>query len=270
MAAAKERKLFDCAKMEGERKPPFLDPGLNLQELFDKCSSELTAQQSKRDQLIAFYLTLSGLVASYVFAEVKIAWIQAAVCLILAVLGYMWITVILRYRIYKEAYWIACRTVNSLFTVYKTKIDKAVLQHLFYKTMVKCGGSYYRAADTVKRKQVASRVPMATLWRAICKNMGSAEYLLFMTMALLNGCCIALAAILPHYQLSQAWICYHAAGVLGVAFLIWQTVRYNNALCKCYAVLWTGYNDDFNAVFQKAWQLHFFPQETCKKEEEAV
>ena len=116
---------------------PKIDAEVDLQELFSACHQELTEQQRKRDQLIAFYLTLAGILISVAFADFATAAYKIWIFAFLALLGFGWTVVILRYRIYKEVYWITCRTISALYTVERDKISKELIQAIFYRTMEK-------------------------------------------------------------------------------------------------------------------------------------
>lgn len=79
---------------------PKIDAEVDLQELFSACHQELTEQQRKRDQLIAFYLTLAGILISVAFADFATTAYKIWIFAFLALLGFGWTVVILRYRIY--------------------------------------------------------------------------------------------------------------------------------------------------------------------------
>lgn len=239
-----KEKTFPYIMPPEEAQAPFLDESLDLMSVYAHCTAELTLQQSKRDQLIAFYLTITGLVATYLFSASLSPAVRSLIFLGLFVIGCMWLTVILRYRIYKEVYWLACRTITCLHSIDRSCIDKARLQHTFYAVMVKCAKGIPLDAGGKPR-----------LWAYVWKNHTSAEYIMFMTLALLAGLCgaLGLALLLP-----WGWLSYMLAAVLLIAFLLLQTRHYNDALISLHAVTRDHLDSSFNRAFAKAWQIHFF------------
>lgn len=242
-----DKEMFPYIEKPETSDGPFLSDSLNLQDLYEQCVQELGLQQNKRDQLIAFYLTITGLVSTYLFSSEISLLIKCLVFFALFVIGYMWLTVILRYRTYKEVYWLCCKTLSGLFSVERSKIDKPLLQHKFYATMEKC-------AKTAKIYENGK----SSLWKLIWKNHTSAEYIMFMTLAVLAGFCGTMGIILVMNMCALSWPYYFIAAAVFLAFLFLETIRYNKEIIKTYEVLKSKTNDSFNGIFEKAWFLHFF------------
>ncbi len=238
---------FPYVNLPDHPQPPYLDENLDLQKLFEHCSQELTLQQSKRDQLIAFYLTISGLLTTYLFSGQISAMLRGLIFMGLFLLGCLWLTVILRYRIYKEVYWLCCRTISSLYSADRSHIDKALLQHHFYASMCKCAKSI--PLNSKGRPRLVSFA-----W----KNRSSAEYVMFATLVLLTSICGSLGLMLLLQPLNWGWGTWVLLGICEVCFLSGQTLHYNKEILAVYDVTRDQLDSSFNKVFKKAWQLHMF------------
>ncbi len=240
---------FKYIELPEEHKAPFLSKDLDLQAMHSECMQELTLQQSKRDQLIAFYLTITGLVSSYLFAaDVNFA-IRTAIFAALFVIGCVWAKIIIRYKIYKDVYWICCKTITGLYSADRERIDKAYLQHTFYKTIEKT----YR--DIPRDKKDKNK---PSLYKYIKVNLGSAEYLMFLTLVLLLSLSGIGFLLSLSFFLGLGWIGYVVTAVLVLAFVLIQTISYNRAALSIYKVVIDKKDSSFSKTFKKAWFLHFF------------
>lgn len=219
--------------------------GIDLQTVYSSIETELATQQSKRDQIIAFYLTILGLTASFVFAKDVSNELRFAVFVLLSVIGRMWSVVALRYRIYKEAYWIACRTVSMLYTVDRDRIRKPIVQHFYYRSMIKNFSKFVKDGRIRKIKVMKS-------------NVRSAEFLMYMTLIFLTSLSIGLALALLVLMLSLPVWCFAFAVFVAISAIIWGVYDYTCELARFYKVVEDGANRSFNSAFQKAWQLHMF------------
>lgn len=229
--------------------PPFLNENVNLQEIYSSCIEELTLQQSKRDQLINFYLTITGLVATYLFSTDVDFKIRIAIFLVLFFIGCMWSTIAIRYKTYKDIYWICCKTISSLFSVDRKQIDKACVQHTFYRVMEKC---YKTIPQNCKGK------PM--LLKHVVKTFSSAEYLMFLTLVLLSAMSGSVCILILLLKVGLGVTSYAVVAMFFVFFVIIQTLHYNKSCISVYNVLIDKSDASFNKIFEKAWFLHFFSQ----------
>ncbi|MBR5222538.1 MAG: hypothetical protein IKV81_00020 [Clostridia bacterium] len=228
--------------------PPILNKDLDLQEIHSECVQELGLQQSKRDQLIAFYLTITGLVSAYLFSSGINPIVRILIFFALFVLGCIWSTITIRYKIYKEIYWMSCKTISSLFSVDRDKIDKAYVQHTFYCVIKKC----YKSIP----KDESGKNP--NLFKFIIKNLTSAEYLMFLTIVLLTAASGGAGLFFLFYTLGLTVLGYIAVLIFLILFISYQTVSYNKAALSVFKVMQDELNSSFNKVFEKAWHLHFF------------
>ena len=242
-----QAKLFPYIDAPTKSTPPYLNDRLDLQEIFSMCVQELTLQQSKRDQLIAFYLTITGLVSTYLFSADVIFAVRMVILGALFVIGCIWSTIAIRYKIYKESYWMCCKTISSLYTVDREKIDKPLLQHTFYTVMKKCYKSVPK--DNEGRPQVLKFAK---------KNITSAEFLMFFTLALLAALSGSAALLLLLLTCKFGWMSYVIVTAFFAVFLFMQTINYNKAVISLFDVMRDETDKSFNKVFEKAWLIHFF------------
>lgn len=227
---------------------PFLREDINLQAIFDSLQSEMTLQQNKRDQIIAFYLTALGLLSTFLFSADIHPLIRVGVFSIAFIIGHFWSTVILRYRIYKESYWIALRTVSCLFSEDRAKIDKGLIQHLYYKCMEK----NFKDNISTERNRINER-------KVRKGNRSSAEYLMFLTLAFLTALAGGMILLMIFIFLKVSlWISIPIGLAFVLFYIFLARYQYSKELSKFYLVLIDGENSSFNRAFKKAWQLHLF------------
>ncbi len=244
-----DSKEFDYINLPSKRISPFLSKDLSLRDMHAQCIQELTLQQSKRDQLIAFYLTITGLVSTYLFSSDVDFAIRTAIFASLFIIGFIWSVVIIRYRVYKDIYWACAKTISTLFTANRSKIDKSLVQHTFYKVLEK---SY---KDVAKNK---SNPLEADLIQYTIDNITSAEYLMFLTLVLLSSFSGAAFLLSIFSLLKLGFINYILVFLILSAYIVLQTVSYNKAVLSVFKVVVNKKNKTFNKIFKKAWLLHFF------------
>lgn len=222
-----------------------LNEAVDLQTVYSTIDTELATQQSKRDQIIAFYLTILGLTASFVFSKEISNELRFVVFALLSVVGRIWSVVALRYRIYKEAYWIACRTVSMLFTVDRSRIKKPLVQHYYYISMIK---NFSKFVDRSKINK----------YKVMKANLRSAEFLMYMTLILLTSLSLGVCALLLVVILSLPNWCFALCALLAVVSVAYGVNDYVSELSRFYKVCEDKLNSSFNSAYQKAWQLHMF------------
>lgn len=240
---------FKYIELPKERSSPFLNKNLDLQAMHTQCMQELTLQQSKRDQLIAFYLTITGLVSTYLFSADVHFFIRTAIFAALFIIGCVWSTVIIRYKVYKDVYWVCCKTISSLYSADSEKIDKSYLQHTFYKVIEKT----YK--DVPKKKHNESK---PSLVKYIMANLASAEFLMFLTLVLLSSLSGMAFLLSLAYILKLNWLGYVITAILFLVFIFAEIVNYNKAALSVYKVVIDKLDSSFSKTFKKAWFLHFF------------
>ncbi len=243
--------LFKYIEKPKVHNPPYLDKDLNLQELHASCMSELSLQQSKRDQLIAFYLTITGLVSAYLFSAEVNEVARIVIFFGLFFLGCIWTTIALRYKIYKEVYWMCCKTVTTLYSVNRETVDKAMLHHVFYKVMEKCDLGIKKGDDGMT----------PNLRKNVIKNLTSAEYLMYLTLVLLTATSGAAGVLFLFLKFDLLIWGIIASCLFAISFIVHTTLNYNRKVIELFDLIRDKKDESFNKVFEKAWLLHFFISE---------
>lgn len=218
---------------------------MNLDNCYDMTVAELGLQQSKRDQIIAFYLTILGFVIPNVI-DLEISDIAKGIAFLgMYIIGAMFCHVILRYRIYKEVYWIACRVITQLCNIKPSKRNSEVIHTLFYHALKKNIGTI------VKYKKNGER----SILRSFRRQLNSAETLLFETLAIfatLVGCI-------------GAFYLYNYNKLISIAIVIFLIImfiainyKYTTRLMELYKCIDTNNLDDLLIPFGKAWMLECY------------
>jgi len=116
---------------------------VNLDEMYGRTVAEMTLQQSKRDQIIASYLTVLSLATSVAMTSEHITpAMQGGFFLAAGIIGILLSMIIIRYRVYKEAYWLCCQAISVMFGYDKKKLNKELIQNVYRATMLKKGKGY--------------------------------------------------------------------------------------------------------------------------------
>lgn len=220
-----------------------------LENSYELCINELGLQQSKRDQTIAFYIAIISFVIPAIIGMDLSNYAKTAGFFALYLLGSMLAKVVVRYRIYKEVYWITCRTISQLYNFDQNKITKLLVQHIFYKTMQKNMSSVI-----VFHKKKTSKVDW---WRSFLKIRNSAETILYEVLVLLSSLVLWIGV---YVLISTANIAIPLATVLTILNYVYWCCYYYNRLTGVYAVHIDGTDASFNATYSKAWFLHSFYQ----------
>ena len=205
---------------------------INLENLYNLCTAELTLQQTKRDQIIAFYVAIASFLIPTAYEMELSAPFRAAAFALVAFIGAMLCRVVVRYRVYKEVYWVTARTITALMRAKPEKLEKALVQHLFAKNLQKSMPSVV-AYDTEERDGV--RVPARIRrFATVRKQQNSAETMLYLLIVVMTAVPAFLAALC----------------------LLMRS--YSRALADLYAYCFDGSDASFNRAYSKAWFLHGF------------
>lgn len=226
-----------------------LNPNIDLMEIYKLTINELGIQQSKRDQTIAFYLTLSGIIAGFLFGSSNISKeVSGLFLFLLGIIGIMLSIVIIRYRRYKEIYWITNRAISTLFSEEDlNNITEERLKNTFYIVLCKM----YESIKCQKKQKL-------TLINTMKKSFFSAETLLFMTMLMVSTVVLMTSAILLIPETAGALI---AIGIF--IFMPYFLYRfYCKQLINIYKVVELANEVEklkaFKSVYRSAWFLHLF------------
>lgn len=230
----------------------------NLFELYKEAHSELSLQQSKRDQIITIYMALCSFLLPFALGEEIIPMqIKAVIFIVLGVIGMLFSYIVIRYREYKEAYWLCCQALTVLQNFNEDKLDKKTVQSVFYHCLRKKGKGY------LHEKNGETRINKLLYVR---KNTPSSETFHFFIIALMCSFIFALgiSLLFPETTLVSVAICI----AIGVAvWFVFFCLYFKNCI-RIYECLEERgadnekhKNDTFNKAFSKAWFLHFYYDE---------
>lgn len=226
-----------------------LNPNIDLMEIYKVTINELGIQQSKRDQTIAFYLTLSGIITGFLFGSSNISKdVSGLFLLLLGIIGIMLSIVIIRYRRYKEIYWITSRAISTLFSEKDlNNITEEKLKSTFYIVLCKM----YESIKCQKKQKL-------TLINTMKKSFFSAETLLFMTTLIVSTVVLMTSTIFLIPKFAGALI------VIGIFILVpfFLYSLYCKQLINIYKVVELTNEEEklcaFKSVYRSAWFLHIF------------
>lgn len=232
------------------------DKSYDLNDIYDHAHSELSLQQSKRDQIITIYLALCSFLIPLALGQEVISFrFKGLIFLIVGIVGVLFSLVTVRYREYKEVYWLSCQSITVMQSINPEKINKSVIQRAFYHCIRKKGNGYlYTANGDTKLKKLLF----------VKKNIFSSETLHFVIIALMTSFISGLGAGLLLKLPNTAVIAIGA--FVALLIMIFLLITYFRTCIKVYACL--EKRDDaydvqrrdkaFNKVFSKAWFLHFY------------
>lgn len=238
----------------------------NLETLYEHTHSELSLQQSKRDQIITIYLALFSFLIPFSLSLSTVAlWMKGLIFLVAGVIGVLFSFINVRYRVYKEVYWLSCQTITLLMNVKENSLNKQTIQRAFFYTLKKKGKAFCISKDD---KKVFSKR------KFVKKNTYSAETFHHMIQVILASAVLALSAALIFGDIHSLPIWAHLVigfFVLALSFILLMK-NYFGKLSEVYGVLSyeskenpeedkKARNKLFNSAFAKAWTLHVYYDE---------
>lgn len=222
----------------------------NFEKLYEHAHSELSLQQTKRDQIISLYITLCTFVLPFTLSQSAISLpVKGILFLVLSLVGFLMSSIITRYRVYKEVYWACCQCISCLQNFDANDINKEIVQAMLYQILKKKSSSFIK----IKANGKVDRVLFFK------QNIFSAETIYYVIHSLLVsiigglGLGLSLVGLFPHpvYNILVGL----ALGLLIFDFLI---RNYFKNLRKVYQVIVDDEDSSFNWTFSKAWFLHFY------------
>lgn len=226
----------------------------NLEMLYKQAHSELSLQQSKRDQIITIYLALCSFLIPFALGEALISWnMKGLIFLAISVIGVIFSFICIRYRIYKEAYWLCCQSLTVLMNFREEELDKETVQQVFYYSLCKKGRGY------CKTRHGKTKFDKLSYFK---KNLFSAETLHFLIIAFMSSFIFALGLSLLITLDGFAKLAICALG--GFILLLLLLYCYFEECIRIYSfqafddTMKDEKNRRFNKVFGKAWFLHFY------------
>ena len=238
---------------------------MGLQNIYNLCTTEMTQQQAKRDQIIAFYIAiLSFLVPALI--DLKLAPIVQSVAYgLLWLVGIILCSVVRRYRIYKEAYWLTLRTITTLMRVHRDKINESMIKRLFWETM-KQVQPY--VAVIKEEPQTDDWLDIHKTWK---KNSTSAEFLLYRLISVITAVVLVIAGYTLVYGIHEEfgvqipdamriWVVLGAC-IPAVFSHRWCIRKFVEELGSVYCCCYDENLKSFEKTYSKAWFFHCSIQE---------
>lgn len=224
----------------------------NLDNLYKHAHSELSLQQTKRDQIITLYLALCSFLVPFALGEDVISWdLKGVIFIVIGIVGTIFSLISIRYREYKEVYWLCCQTITVLKNFKNEEINKLLIQKVFYHCLHKKGSGFTKVYKN------DSRLNFNKYAR---KNIFSSETMYFMIIDLMATFIFSLGvSLIVPFSLIYQIICGVGVGI--ILFLVLLTIYFKVSL-GVYKVLSeedkTKRDQAFSKVFSKAWFLHVY------------
>ncbi len=229
----KEKKIFKY--LEPKSSSLKINKSYDFVKLYELSINELTLQQSKRDQIIIFYLTLVSFLTPFAYSiEMFNDVFRMVLFGGLSLIGFLLSIIIIRYKVYKEVYWACCQTITQLMNYENNSINKNLIQNIFYKVLMK--------KDPLRKNST---------FKAVRKGFFSAEILIFEIHEILNSAIFFWVLTLLCNHIIYP-IIFSTVLFVGVNYL------YFKMFFKVFKSTRTNYDEDFNFAFSKAWFLHFY------------
>lgn len=220
---------------------------IDLNNIYDHAHSEMSLQQSKRDQIINIYIAMCTFIVPYVLKGEINKLAAGFVFIAISILGIIFSFVTIRYRIYKEIYWMCCQTITMLQSFRKKDIDKSLVQSNFFRCVKKRGSKYIKES----KKKLSLR-------KYVQANRFSAETMYYLVIVLITAGVnwIGLAMVID-YRLSLKTSII-ISGMIAIVIVKILMNRYFLMNLDIYKVLENEDTKEFNKIFSKAWFLHIY------------
>lgn len=236
---------FESTELSGAEFKPV--PSHDLGRLYDQSCSELALQQEKRDYIVKSYILLISVIVPLIISlgEKITPFHTGAILLMVGLTGYVFSLIIIRYRAYKESYWITSIAITQLCNLEPQSLTKHNIQAMYYKCLKK---KWWKC---VKEKNGERKVDYAEL---VSSTFFSAETLMFMVVAFFSS---VISGLGLDFMLGIRFKIIISIGFSAVLFM-WLLFRYYSYLKNVFMVLVDGTSESFNFAFSKAWLLHFY------------
>lgn len=230
-----------------------------IKEAYKTTYSELDSQQSKRDTLFGIFISLITFSIPLTLGA-NAGWLVSSILFMaVGLIGILFSFIIIRYREYKESYWLACRTLSILETSKHSLSSDEEIKKIYFYCMKKNGCKLFKEKDGKKRVNWAV---------ATKKTLHSAETIYYLIVAGISSTLIGIASGFLFnllFNLSIA-LSISLGALIGVFLFLLMLIIFIRKITLLYEALITEEDDKkFNRLFSKAWTLHLYVDEKKQK-----
>ncbi len=232
----------------------------DLKTLYVQACRELTLQQDKRDKTISIYVAVIAFLVPSLFSKETMTLdgfrmtFAGWVLVIAGLIGVFFSLSVVRYRIYKEVYWITCSVIAQMQNLLEQSFQKKYIQGLFLHCMEKKWKDYVKDYDENSQYDEKSPKLRVEYCELIRDSYNSAEFYMFASIALIASALIGFGLGLVFNASGLAWP-FIVVGVAVLGGLCWA---YFHGLAHVFRYLSDHQRDSFNFSFGKAWFLHIY------------
>lgn len=222
------------------------EKSFDIENTYNLCLNEMGSQQTKRDQLIAFYITILSFAIPAIVSINQNYYAIGGSFIVLYLLGAMLSQVVMRYVVFKETHWISCRTISSLKNFENDKINNELVKHIFYKLLVK------NCNTVLVIDPKANKIKKLKTFRKI---LFSSDAIIYEFLVLIASTTLWIGLFNLIEVSNYNWIISSILTLINLFY--WNTYYYKN-ITRIYACIIDDTEISFNATFAKAWFLHFY------------
>ena len=232
----------------------------DLKTLYVQACRELTLQQDKRDKTISIYVAVIAFLVPFLFSKETMTLdgfrmtFAGWVLVIAGLIGVFFSLSVVRYRIYKEVYWITCSVIAQMQNLTEQSFQKKYIQGLFLHCMEKKWKDYVKDYDENSQYDEKSPKLKVEYCELIRDSYNSAEFYMFASIALIASALIGFGLGLVFNASGLTWP-FIVVGVAVLGGLCWA---YFHGLAHVFRYLSDHQRDSFNFSFGKAWFLHIY------------
>lgn len=232
----------------------------DLKTLYVQACRELTLQQDKRDKTISIYVAVIAFLVPFLFSKETMTLdgfrmtFAGWVLVIAGLIGVFFSLSVVRYRIYKEVYWITCSVIAQMQNLLEQSFQKIYIQGLFLHCMEKKWKDYVKDYDENSQYDEKSPKLRVEYCELIRDSYNSAEFYMFASIALIASVLIGFGLGLVFNASGLTWP-FIVVGVAVLGGLCWA---YFHGLAHVFRYLSDHQRDSFNFSFGKAWFLHIY------------
>lgn len=230
---------------------------VDLMQVYEWSSAEVGLQQNKRDQLVAIYFSMFSVLTAILSTQDADWRIGGWIFLAVAIVGYLFSTVILRYRIYKETLWLCCETLTVMMACPRETLGRENIRALYYEAMYKKARKFLKPREEGEDNSEPPGIDDRTFLKVQSFSAETTYYLVhaFITAALFG---LSIGILLGSNAVLAPSAAVAVGALCGIGLIAVLMARYFRGLKAVYMVLEDGLEDSFLGAFSKAWFLHFY------------